>query len=149
MVRRDVVRCVGFALLTSLPALALAFGTTALPFAFAFSFSFAGARRPATPLSFSFSFSFWFKAVGRHGLRKLVRHLHVPPGFPKLLAVVVILAVRNVTSSVITGPEAYAFSVIAWLLVVVGMLVRSRVLAFILSSSLPLPFPCAMICAMI
>ena len=51
----------------------------------------------------------------------------------------VVLAVRNVTGSVIAGPEAYAFTVIAWLLIVV--LVRLAVLALILSFSLALAFP--------
>ena len=58
----------------------------------------------------------------------------------------VVLAVRNVTGSVIAGPEAYAFTVIAWLLIVV--LVRFAVLALILSFPLPWPFPWAIICAM-
>ena len=53
----------------------------------------------------------------------------------------VVLAVRNVTGSVIAGPEAYAFTVIAWLLVVIVILVRFSVLALILSSSLALAFP--------
>ena len=60
----------------------------------------------------------------------------------------VVLAVRNVTGSVIAGPEAYAFTVVTWLLIVVLVLVRLSVLAFRFPLPLPLPFPWAMICAM-